>query len=59
MIEQTLEFVTACVSWTRAYPARNFIGEKYAHGRIVSVLAGGYEWRTLWRCVAAHIRVAS
>ncbi|MBY0484872.1 hypothetical protein [Nitrosomonas sp.] len=40
MIEQTLEFVTACVSWTRVYPARNFIGEKYAHGCIV--LAGRY-----------------
>lgn len=31
LIEQTLEFVTACVSWTHVYPVRNFIGEKYAH----------------------------
>ncbi len=33
------------------------IAEKYAHGRIVSVLEGGYELNALGRCVAEHIRV--
>ncbi len=31
------------------------IANKYAHGRIVSVLEGGYELNALGRCVAAHI----
>jgi len=26
LIEQTLDFITACVSWIHVYPARNFIG---------------------------------
>lgn len=30
---------------------------QYANGRIVSVLEGGYELKSLGRCVAAHIRV--
>lgn len=33
------------------------IADKYAQGRIVSVLEGGYELKSLGRCVAAHIRV--
>jgi len=33
------------------------IADKHAHGRIVSVLEGGYELQALGRCVAAHIRV--
>lgn len=33
------------------------IAEQYSQGRIVSVLEGGYELRSLARCVAAHIRV--
>ncbi len=33
------------------------IANKYASGRIVSVLEGGYELQSLGRCVAAHIRV--
>ena len=35
------------------------IAEKYAHGRIVSVLEGGYELHALGRSVAAHIKVLS
>ncbi|MDA8254937.1 MAG: histone deacetylase family protein [Betaproteobacteria bacterium] len=35
------------------------IAEKYAHGRIVSALEGGYELHALGRSVAAHIRVLS
>lgn len=33
------------------------IADQYSQGRIVSVLEGGYELRSLARCVAAHIRV--
>jgi acetoin utilization deacetylase AcuC-like enzyme len=33
------------------------IADKYASGRIVSVLEGGYELNALGRCVAAHISV--
>lgn len=33
------------------------IAKNYAHGRIVSVLEGGYELNALGRCVAEHIRV--
>ncbi|MDE2388889.1 MAG: histone deacetylase family protein [Betaproteobacteria bacterium] len=33
------------------------IAGKYSHGRIVSALEGGYELKSLARCVAAHIRV--
>jgi acetoin utilization deacetylase AcuC-like enzyme len=33
------------------------IANKYASGRIVSVLEGGYELQALGRCVAAHISV--
>ena len=33
------------------------IGDKYASGRIVSVLEGGYELKALGRCVAAHVNV--
>ena len=33
------------------------IAEKYAQGRIVSVLEGGYELKALGRCAAEHIRV--
>lgn len=33
------------------------IAEQYSQGRIVSVLEGGYELRSLARCVAAHVRV--
>ncbi|SFE90698.1 histone deacetylase family protein [Nitrosomonas sp. Nm166] len=33
------------------------IANKYAHGRIVSVLEGGYDLNALGRCVAAHIRM--
>ena len=32
------------------------IADKYARGRIVSVLEGGYELKALARCVAEHIR---
>lgn len=35
------------------------IAEKYAHGRIVSVLEGGYELHALGRSVAAHIKILS
>jgi len=35
------------------------IAEKYAHGRIVSVLEGGYELHALGRSVVAHIKVLS
>lgn len=35
------------------------IANKYAHGRIVSVLEGGYELNALGRCVAAHISMLS
>jgi len=35
------------------------IAGKYAHGRIVSVLEGGYELHALGRSVAAHIKVLS
>lgn len=33
------------------------VADKYAQGRIVSVLEGGYELQALGRCVVAHIRV--
>lgn len=33
------------------------IAEQYSQDRIVSVLEGGYELRSLARCVAAHVRV--
>jgi len=33
------------------------LAAKYSHGRIVSALEGGYELKSLGRCVAAHIRV--
>lgn len=33
------------------------IADKYAQGRIVSALEGGYELQALGRCVAEHIRV--
>jgi acetoin utilization deacetylase AcuC-like enzyme len=33
------------------------LAAKYSHGRIVSALEGGYELKSLARCVAAHIRV--
>jgi len=33
------------------------IAEKYAHGRIVSALEGGYELHALGRSVAAHLKV--
>lgn len=33
------------------------IADKYASGRIVSALEGGYELNSLGRCVEAHIRV--
>ncbi|MDR3477460.1 MAG: histone deacetylase family protein [Gammaproteobacteria bacterium] len=32
------------------------LADTYAHGRMVSVLEGGYELEGLGRCVAAHIR---
>ncbi len=35
------------------------IADRYAHGRIVSLLEGGYELRALGRCVVAHLRVLS
>ena len=35
------------------------VAEKYAQGRIVSVLEGGYELHALGRSVAAHIKVLS
>ena len=33
------------------------LAAKHSHGRIVSALEGGYELKSLGRCVAAHIRV--
>jgi len=33
------------------------VAEKHAHGRIVSMLEGGYELNALGRSVAAHVRV--
>ena len=33
------------------------IADKYASGRIVSVLEGGYELKALGRCVAEHIQM--
>ncbi len=33
------------------------IAAKYSQGRIVSALEGGYELKSLARCVAAHVRV--
>lgn len=35
------------------------IAKQHAHGRIVSVLEGGYALHALGRCVAAHIKVLS
>lgn len=35
------------------------LAEKYAEGRMVSVLEGGYELMSLGRCVTAHIQVLS
>jgi acetoin utilization deacetylase AcuC-like enzyme len=35
------------------------VAEKHAHGRIVSVLEGGYELHALGRSVRAHIKVMS
>jgi acetoin utilization deacetylase AcuC-like enzyme len=35
------------------------VAEKHAHGRIVSVLEGGYELHALGRSVAAHIKILS
>jgi len=35
------------------------VAEKFAHGRIVSALEGGYELHALGRSVAAHIKVLS
>lgn len=35
------------------------IADKYACGRIVSVLEGGYELNVLGRCVTAHLKVLS
>lgn len=35
------------------------LADKYADGRIVSVLEGGYELESLARCVGAHIEVLS
>ena len=33
------------------------IAAKYSQGRIVSALEGGYELKSLARCVAAHVQV--
>jgi len=33
------------------------VAEKHAHGRIVSILEGGYELHALGRSVAAHVKV--
>ena len=35
------------------------VADKYAQGRIVSALEGGYELHALGRSVAAHIKVLS
>ena len=35
------------------------IAEKYAHGRMVSALEGGYELHALARSALAHIKVLS
>jgi len=35
------------------------IAEKYAHGRIVSTLEGGYELHALGRSAMAHIKALS
>jgi acetoin utilization deacetylase AcuC-like enzyme len=35
------------------------IAEKHCHGRMVSVLEGGYELHALGRCATAHIKVMS
>ncbi|MDO8262348.1 MAG: histone deacetylase family protein [Gallionella sp.] len=44
-------------AWVTAELKR--IAEKYAHGRIVSVLEGGYELHALGRSALAHIKVLS
>jgi len=35
------------------------LADRYAHGRIVSLLEGGYELHALGRCAVAHLRVLS
>lgn len=35
------------------------LADRYARGRIVSLLEGGYELHALGRCVAAHVKVLS
>ena len=35
------------------------MANKHAHGRVVSVLEGGYELNVLGRCVTAHLKVLS
>ncbi|MDH4234327.1 MAG: histone deacetylase family protein [Gallionella sp.] len=52
-----LKLVEPDYSWVTMELKR--IAEKYARGRIVSVLEGGYELHALGRCALAHIRALS
>ena len=49
-----LRFTEADYAWVTGVIKE--IAEKYAHGRIVSALEGGYELHALGRSVAAHIK---
>ena len=52
-----LQLVDADYSWvTQQVKA---VADRTAHGRIVSLLEGGYDLHALGRCVAAHLRVLS
>jgi acetoin utilization deacetylase AcuC-like enzyme len=52
-----LQLVDADYAWvTQQMKA---VADRYAHGRIVSLLEGGYELHALGRCVVAHLRVLS
>jgi acetoin utilization deacetylase AcuC-like enzyme len=52
-----LKLTEADYSWVTAELKR--VTERYAHGRIVSVLEGGYELQALSQSALSHIKVLS